>query len=88
MKEMGPSRSEICKIVSEMLDNPDKDGIYPTTRCYEQLDALIERQEEFWRSGIKDDAERAGINTQGMTGMAILHVMADKLLGLPTPNDP
>lgn len=34
-------RGEICRIVSEMLDNPDKYGIYPTTRCYDQLEFLI-----------------------------------------------
>jgi len=27
-------------IISEMLDNPDKYGIYPTTRCFEKLDEL------------------------------------------------
>jgi len=25
------------KIVSDMLDNPDKDGIYPTSECYDKL---------------------------------------------------
>lgn len=30
------------EIISEMLDNPDQIGIYPTTRCFEQLDALFD----------------------------------------------
>lgn len=30
------------KIISEMLDNPDNIGIYPTTKCFEQLDKLFE----------------------------------------------
>ena len=25
-----------------MLDNPDKSGIYPTTRCFEQFDTLYD----------------------------------------------
>ena len=27
-------------IISEMLDNPDEDGIYPTTKCFTELDDL------------------------------------------------
>ncbi len=29
-------------IVSEMLDNPDAHGIYPTTECFEKLDKLFD----------------------------------------------
>lgn len=35
-------RAEICDAVSEMLDNPDESGIYPTTRCYDRLEKYIE----------------------------------------------
>ena len=35
-------RTEICKILSEMLDNPDKNGIYPTSTCYTKLEHYIE----------------------------------------------
>jgi hypothetical protein len=38
---MSDVRGEICKIVSRMLDNPGEGGIYPTTRCYDELEALI-----------------------------------------------
>jgi hypothetical protein len=34
-------RGEVCKIISEMLDNPDEYGIYPTTRCYDKLESFI-----------------------------------------------
>ena len=30
------------EIISNMLDNPDKHGIYPTTKCFEQLDKLFD----------------------------------------------
>ena len=30
-------RKDICDIVSRMLDNPSEIGIYPTTKCYEEL---------------------------------------------------
>lgn len=79
---MGPFRKEICEIVSEMLDNPNEIGIYPTSACYEKLDALIEQQEEFWMTCIKDDADRAGIDTRGIIGNAILHTMSDRLIEL------
>jgi len=31
-------RTEIYKAISEMLDHPDKIGIYPTTKCYDRLE--------------------------------------------------
>ena len=34
--------TERTRIISEMLDNPDKHGIYPTSRCFEQLDTLFD----------------------------------------------
>lgn len=34
-------RGEICKIISEMLDNPGECGIYQTTRCYDKLETLF-----------------------------------------------
>lgn len=30
------------EIISEMLDNPDEIGIYPTTKCFERLDQLFD----------------------------------------------
>ncbi len=36
-------REEICKIISEMLDHPDKYGIYPTGKCYNELEELIQK---------------------------------------------
>ena len=35
--------TERTRIISEMLDNPDKYGIYPTTKCFEQLDELFDK---------------------------------------------
>ena len=32
---------ERTRIISEMLDNPDKYGIYPTTKCFQELDKLF-----------------------------------------------
>jgi len=34
---------ERTRIISEMLDNPDQYGIYRTTKCFVELDALHER---------------------------------------------
>ena len=30
------------RIISNMLDNPDEYGIYPTTKCFNELDALYD----------------------------------------------
>lgn len=35
--------TERTRIISEMLDNPDKHGIYPTTKCFKELDVLYDR---------------------------------------------
>lgn len=39
---MDKDRTEICKIISDMLDNPDKHGIYPTGTAYTRLEHYIE----------------------------------------------
>jgi hypothetical protein len=38
---MDKDRTEICRIVSDMLDNPDEHGIYPTGKAYNALEALV-----------------------------------------------
>lgn len=52
MKEKKDVRGEICKIISKMLDNPDKYGIYPTTICYDELETLIKEVEEETRGDV------------------------------------
>ena len=39
---MDKDRAKICKIVSEMLDNQDKSGIFPTSTAYRKLEHLVE----------------------------------------------
>ena len=41
---MKKDRTEICKIISEMLDHPDECGIYPTSTAYTKLELYIEGQ--------------------------------------------
>jgi hypothetical protein len=38
---MDKDRAAICEIMSEMLDNPDDCGIYPTTVAYNKLETLV-----------------------------------------------
>jgi hypothetical protein len=40
---MDIDRTEIYKAISEMLDNPDKYGIYPTTDCFDRLERYCEK---------------------------------------------
>jgi len=35
--------SERTSIISEMLDNPDRYGIYPTTKCFAMFDDLFDK---------------------------------------------
>ena len=39
---MDIDRTKICEIISEMLDNPDEAGIYPTSTCYARLECYCE----------------------------------------------
>ena len=34
-------RGKICELMSEMLDNPDKQGIYPTSRFMWKMETYI-----------------------------------------------
>ena len=39
---MDKDRTAICNIMSEMLNSPDKDGIYPVSTAYTRLEYYIE----------------------------------------------
>lgn len=41
-------RAKICELMSEMLDNPDEIGIYPTSRFMWKMESFIldEKKEE------------------------------------------
>ena len=39
---MDIDRTAICKIISDMLDSPDDNGIYPTSTAYNRLEHYIE----------------------------------------------
>lgn len=52
---MDKLRGSICKIVSKMLDNPNKYGIYPTTKCYDELEGLFNISDI---AGLKKEVER------------------------------
>lgn len=45
-KTIGVSKEDFItkrtQIISDMLDNPDSCGIYPTTKCFEELDKLYD----------------------------------------------
>ena len=38
---MDVDRKKICEIISDMLDNPDNNGIYPTSTAYTKLERYI-----------------------------------------------
>ncbi len=44
MKELKGDRAKICEIISEMLDNPDDAGIYPTSTAYKKLAEYIQHE--------------------------------------------
>lgn len=39
---MNKDRIEVCNIISDMLDNPDDNEIYPTSTAYTKLEHYIE----------------------------------------------
>lgn len=41
MSKQKEDRATICEIISEMLDNPDENEIYPTTKSYDRLEEYV-----------------------------------------------
>ena len=68
-------RSEICEIISEMLDHPDKHGIYPTTRCFDKLEAMVERR---LRAAL---SEREGMVDKAVAACELEYVGTDETDG-------
>lgn len=53
-------RGAIVGMTSAMLDNPDKDGIYPTSRFYDKMDEYIKNViNDSYKVGYKDAIEEA-----------------------------
>lgn len=42
---MSINRKAIEIIISEMLDNPDESGIYPTTKCFDALEKILNEKD-------------------------------------------
>ncbi len=56
---MKDNRQIVCDIISEMLDNPDEHGIYPTTEAYNKLEDkfnLLDKQVHDLTVGVCDYA--------------------------------
>lgn len=57
-------------IISDLLDNPDKNGIYPTTAIYEKLDNLYRQvQQEAYTAGREIEGQRLMIASLAMNGI-------------------
>jgi hypothetical protein len=41
---MDKDRTEICEIISNMLDSPDEHEIYPTSTAYTRLELYVEQE--------------------------------------------
>ena len=53
-------RTEICNIISDMLDNPAECEIYPTTKCYDALEKFIHNEVIRELKNLGDDMDRMG----------------------------
>lgn len=67
------------KFVSNMLDNPDENGIYPTSKCYEQIHDFVVEQihlaEQSLVGRVREEIEKSKVliscdncNEQGING--------------------
>ena len=50
-------RGEICRIMSEMLDNPDEHGIYPTSKFMWEMETFILKEQAALQATIAQQAE-------------------------------
>ena len=53
----------------------------------EKLQKQIEDDNNYFLEGIRADAKRVGINTDGLIGLAIVNTMADKIIKLEGENN-
>lgn len=54
--------SKRTEIISKMLDNPDNNGIYPTTICFAELDDLYDQLMQFYKTKSECGASWAQIH--------------------------
>lgn len=64
-----------------MLDNPDKYGIYPTTKCYNQLEEYIKLREKKHKEKIQNVQRRLKKETKAIDSLSnkILPEIIDKI---------
>lgn len=43
------------------------------------MDDTVTKERQYWEDYIKAEAERAGIDTRGIVGGALLHTMVDRI---------
>ena len=54
------------KIVSDMLDHPDENGIYPTSKCYQKLyEFVVAQKDSAYRAGVEKCVEAVAEETKG-----------------------
>lgn len=57
-------RSEICILMSEMLDNPDESGIYPTSKFMWKMETFILNENETLKGLVKMAMDELGVPTK------------------------
>ena len=57
-------RSKICTLMSEMLDNPDESGIYPTSKFMWEMETFILDESETLKGFVKMALEELGVPTR------------------------
>ena len=57
-------RSKICALMSEMLDNPDEHGIYPTSKFMWEMETFIINESETLKGLVKMALDELGVPTK------------------------
>jgi len=84
----GPHRAkrELAELKTPGYDKGFADGIQSNVKLKQEriaeLEAQLAETEQYYAQGIRDDAERVGIDTRGLIGMAIVHTIVEKITAL------
>ena len=83
-------RSKICTLMSKMLDNPDKDGIYPTSKFMWEMETFILNENEKLKRDVNKALEELGVPTGAYpapvaNAVGILNMALGLKNGLPAP---
>lgn len=72
-------RGRICNMMSEMLDNPDKHGIYPTSKFMWEMETFVLAEIQPYKDALTEIVETRPIECDGNFQEMYACILHDKI---------